>query len=188
MSRAAEDFGRHVIGPITAEFCLRLWAMTSMLERPNETAALFCARGGLRMMLAYDRFLAVTGLDAPARHAGLMISRLVAIRSALAMAIETGQAGPALASVLEYEFRGATLRDVVRRTTDIDVGDAPTFVEIATPTGLLQVLTSADGRKAKIEIEEQASGRGSSSSTQACSAPRRSCCLRRRTRRSSAAP
>ena len=78
----AEKFGHGLLGPIVAEFCLRLWSLGSLLERPAETSMLFCARGGLRMQLAYDRFLAASELAAP-----------VAISSTDGVAARRGPAG-----------------------------------------------------------------------------------------------
>ena len=42
------SFGQRTLGPVIAEFCLRLWAFEQFLPR-DEAVLLFCARGGLRL-------------------------------------------------------------------------------------------------------------------------------------------
>ncbi|WP_026597333.1 hypothetical protein [Methylobacterium sp. 77] len=80
----AEQFGRAALGPILAEFCQRLWLFERFLPEPGDAALLFCARGGLRLKLVYERFLARTGLPARLPAEALMVSRLVAARTAVA--------------------------------------------------------------------------------------------------------
>lgn len=79
----AETFGRAALGPILAEFCQRLWLFERFLPDVDDAALLFCARGGLRLKLVYERFLARTGLPELLPAEALMVSRLVAARSAL---------------------------------------------------------------------------------------------------------
>ena len=62
----SESFGRAVLGPIFAEFCLRLWSIGALLTEPGRAALLFCARGGLRMHLAYEAFLSSSCLPGSA--------------------------------------------------------------------------------------------------------------------------
>lgn len=83
LSDDAERFGEAALGPILAEFCQRLWLFERFLPDSDDAALLFCARGGLRLKLAYERFLARTGLPARLQAEPLMVSRLVAARSAL---------------------------------------------------------------------------------------------------------
>jgi FMN phosphatase YigB (HAD superfamily) len=102
------DFGRQILGPIFAEFALKMWVLLSNLEQPNETVLLFCARSGLRLQVIYEAFLAATKLDSPVATQSLMISRIVAVRSALL------KKGPAAFEQIDYEFGGRSLREIAR--------------------------------------------------------------------------
>ncbi len=117
----SETFGREVIGPIFAEFCLRLWSLQSLLQRPDEVALLFCSRGGLRMQFAYERFLQAMGFPAPVHIAPLMVSRLVAIRPALLRTVDEKLETllPAAARTLCYEMGQASLSEVAVAMTGI---------------------------------------------------------------------
>lgn len=100
----AERFGRAALGPLLAEFYQRLWLFERFL--PDDAVLLFCARGGLRLKLAYERFLARTGLPARLPAEVLMVSRLVAARTALA---------PPQDGVLDElgrEFAGRPMREI----------------------------------------------------------------------------
>jgi hypothetical protein len=107
----AESFGEDVLGPIFAEFCLRLWSVTALLDRPDEVTVLFCARGGLRMQQGYEAFLGTSGLPATVRLAPLMVSRLVAVRPALLRTVEQHRKTltTAAADTLAYEFPQRTV-------------------------------------------------------------------------------
>jgi hypothetical protein len=45
--RQAETFGRVALGPILAEFCLRLWLFERFLQG-DDAVLLFCARSACR--------------------------------------------------------------------------------------------------------------------------------------------
>ncbi|MGT2481345.1 hypothetical protein ACU4GR_26615 [Methylobacterium oryzae CBMB20] len=105
---AREDavaFGQRVLGPILTEFCLRLWLVERFLA-PDKTVLLFCARGGLRLQLAYERFLERAGLPPNLPHAALMVSRLVAARTAF------DPPSPGVLSELGREFSGRAMSEV----------------------------------------------------------------------------
>jgi FMN phosphatase YigB (HAD superfamily) len=102
------DFGRQILGPIFAEFALKTWILLSNLEHPDETVLLFCARGGFRLQAIYEKFLAAAGLASPVVIQPLMISRIIAVRSALL------KGGAAAFEQIGYEFNGRSLRDVAR--------------------------------------------------------------------------
>jgi len=156
---AAEKIGRDILGPIVAEFCLRLWSLGSLLERPAETSMLFCARGGLRMQVAYDRFLAASELAAPVATAPLMVSRLAAVRPALVRGIEddVGGLGPNVTSALVYEFRHSTVADVARAVTGVSpAGRGGPWNEPITPSGLTQLFRHADGQPSLAALRTQA--------------------------------
>ncbi|WP_305546066.1 glycosyltransferase [Methylobacterium sp. NEAU K] len=67
---------------------------------------LFCARGGLRLKLAYERFLTRTGLPPRLPRAALMVSRLVAARTAF------HPPSPGVLSELEREFSGQSMAEI----------------------------------------------------------------------------
>lgn len=104
--RSAHTVGHDVLGPIFAEFAQRLWLFQFSLPERDDACMLFCARGGLRLRVIYERFLRVTGLQAPLPYGDLMISRLVAARTSIAAP------GPALTEELGREFAGQTMREV----------------------------------------------------------------------------
>ena len=101
----AVTFGRRTLGPILAEFCLRLWLFERFLP-PDDTVLLFCARGGLRLQFAYERFLAQTALPQRVPRAALMVSRLVAARTAF------NPPSPGVLSELGREFSGQSMARV----------------------------------------------------------------------------
>ncbi|MFC5141977.1 hypothetical protein ACFPK1_27335 [Actinomycetospora rhizophila] len=155
----AEKIGRDVLGPIVAEFCLRLWALSTLLERPAETSMLFCARGGLRIQMAYDRFLAACELTTPVAMAPLMVSRLAAVRPALVRGIEDEAEGlgPNVASTLVYEFRHSTVADVARAVTGMPpAGRGGPWNEPITPSGLTHLFRHADGQPLLTALRTQA--------------------------------
>ena len=47
-------FGKNVIGPIYAAFCVQLWLYLKMSEDHADPVAMFCARGGLVMRTLYE--------------------------------------------------------------------------------------------------------------------------------------
>lgn len=132
---AQEQFGRSVLGPIVADFCLRLWNMQSLLPDPDRFAALFCARGGLRMNLCFQHFCAATNLEPAIVGNDFMVSRLVALRAALVEPLKTGVLGPAAATALHYEFERGGLQAAVNAICGIDLP-----VDETTPTTGAQIL------------------------------------------------
>jgi hypothetical protein len=147
----AEAFGRSVLGPVFAEFALRLHLLLLGLEHRDETQLLFCARGGLRLRLVYEAFLKAAGLTCPLPWADFMVSRLVAARTALAAD------SPEAYEELGREFRGERLGLVARALTQRDVlsgeeADAP-----FTPATLQRLLAEASprGRALRAELAQQ---------------------------------
>jgi hypothetical protein len=101
-------FGEFVLGPLFAEFAVRLWTVQSALQAPDDAALLFCARGGLRLRLMYDRLLDAAGLAPPVLERDLMISRIVAVRAALVRGRESAY------EQIGYELGSGSLLDVAR--------------------------------------------------------------------------
>jgi len=95
-----------VLGPIFAEFALRLWIFLNTVEDPEDTCILFCARGGLRLRLLFERFLKRAGLESPVVIGDLMVSRLIAARMAIL------DPATAVSSEIGREFYGGTLQTV----------------------------------------------------------------------------
>jgi len=100
------EFGASVLGPIFAEFALRLWIFLNAVEDPEDTCILFCARGGLRLRLLFERFLKRAGLESPVVIGDLMVSRLIAARMAIL------DPATAVSSEIGREFYGGTMQTV----------------------------------------------------------------------------
>jgi hypothetical protein len=151
------EFGRRVLGPIVAEFCLQLWSLGSLMERRDDAALLFCARGGLRMPLTYERFLTASALPSPLPVAPLMVSRVVAIRPSLARTVDEDLDAllPSTASTLAYEFPRASLAEVALAMSGVapatGARDAP-----FTSSGLAGLLRHADGAPVAAALGRQA--------------------------------
>jgi FMN phosphatase YigB (HAD superfamily) len=96
---------RIVLGPLVAEYCLRLWLYLSCASQDDQSVALFCARGGIGQRIAFERFLARTGLKLEMRRENLLVSRVIASRGAVL------SQSPAASDALAYEFKGSSLRD-----------------------------------------------------------------------------
>lgn len=73
------QFAAEVLGPIFYAYCHRLW-LFHMGTDNAATVALFAARGGLRLLALYDRFLAIRGVSSPVPCHQFMISRLAAAK------------------------------------------------------------------------------------------------------------
>ena len=73
------QFAAEVLGPIFYAYCHRLW-LFQMGTDSATTVALFAARGGLRLLALYDRFLAIQRVTSPVPCYRFMISRLAAAK------------------------------------------------------------------------------------------------------------
>jgi hypothetical protein len=143
-----------VLGPVFADFALRLWVLLSSLEGRDDAALLFCARGGLRLRLIYERFLAVCGLPSPLPAHDLMVSRVVAVRVALASGCATAY------EQIGYEMGHFSLRQVARAIGgDSWVADdhgGRLLDEPYTDHGFARLLASDAGRPGRANIDRQA--------------------------------
>lgn len=160
MTRAdvtAESFGEDVLGPIFAEFCLRLWSVTALLDRPDEVTVLFCARGGLRMQQGYEAFLGTSGLPATVRLAPLMVSRLVAVRPALLRTVEQHRKTltTAAADTLAYEFPQRTVAEVAEVVSGAVPGSGRRWDAGFTSEGFAELLHHADGQPVVAALARQ---------------------------------
>lgn len=147
----AEAFGRSVLGPVFGEFALRLHLLLLGLEQPAQTRLLFCARGGLRLRLIYEAFLEAAELASPVGYGDLMVSRLIAARTAL----ERG-AGEAYEE-LDREFQGDGLGRVVQALAQRDDLAVPDPEAPFTPQALHRLFagTTETGRALWAEVAEQ---------------------------------
>ncbi|HVX75132.1 MAG TPA: HAD family hydrolase [Bradyrhizobium sp.] len=102
----AYSFGRVILGPIVAQFCLQIWLYANGAEAVDEAVLLFCARGGIGIRQAFERLLTRLSLPLKMRRENVMISRLVAARAALLVQSD------AAVEELDREFRGDALADV----------------------------------------------------------------------------
>ena len=105
---AQEALGRDVFGPVLADVLLQLWLYLRSAERDGAPVALFCARGGLSLRAAFERFLARTALPLDVPRRDFMVSRLVAARGAVL------GSGDGVLEELAREFAGASTGDVLR--------------------------------------------------------------------------
>lgn len=153
----ARSFGQDVLGPIVAEFCSRLWMFGSLLEHRDATKLLFCARGGLRMQLAYERFLSASELTTPLEVESLMISRLVAVRPALMRGVMEGssQLPPAAAQTLAYEFPRSSVSEIARALTGHRPENSSAWEVPFTSERLMALLRHPDGRSVVTMLDEQ---------------------------------
>jgi len=108
-------FGKEVFGPIFAEFALRLFIFLSSIEKAEDSAVLFCSRGGLRLKLLYERLLERLSLEPPVHTDHIMISRLIAARPALL------RHSPAAYDEITWEFRKESLQAVVSAITQLPI-------------------------------------------------------------------
>ncbi|MGV1836307.1 hydrolase [Rhizobium rhizogenes] len=102
------SFGREVFGPIVAEFCLFIWLYATQAKAGGDTALLFCARGGIGIREAFERVLQALGLPLDLKRDNILVSRLVAARSAVMTR------SPAVLDELGREFQRGSFADVAR--------------------------------------------------------------------------
>ena len=152
MSTAKYRFGFDLMGPILAECCLALYTHLDETADNRCSRALYCARGGLTIRRALERFLERLEKTPPVTGKEFMVSRLAASR--LALEVNPEKAAPLLA--LEFEGRScAAVASVLSGFT------VPSCGAWALPYRFerLSKLMSADplGRQAREAMIEQAS-------------------------------
>lgn len=75
--QAQFEFAYNFLGPIHTEFCRRLWLYHEAYIEQN-AVSLFCARGGLRQKILYEKFLKKMNYKKTLECNNFMISRLLA--------------------------------------------------------------------------------------------------------------
>lgn len=101
-------FGREVLGPIAAEFCLAIWLYADEAQRKGNATLLFCARGGLGIREVFERILSRLNLPLALPRENLAVSRLVAARAAMIAR------SPAALDELGREFGDGSFADVAQ--------------------------------------------------------------------------
>jgi FMN phosphatase YigB (HAD superfamily) len=155
-------FGREVFGPIVAQFCLNIWLYASQAD--EDTALLFCARGGIGIREAFERLLIRLSLPLGIRRENILVSRLIAARAALI------EKSPAVLDELGREFAKASFADVARalggKSYDLGAGwhrqfeQADLFAMLEAPEGkqvFEDVVVQNDLFKAHLDQIAQAS-------------------------------
>ena len=137
VDQSENSFGRLVMGPILAEYCVRLWLYLSAIAPERQAIALFCARGGLNLHVVFEHFLARAGLDLDIPRRDLMVSRLIAARSSLLR--EKDAAAP----ILARDFVTATVGQAACALTQMNIQLGPEWDAPFTPDLFWQMFNSS---------------------------------------------
>lgn len=129
------EFGRRVLGPIIFEACVKLWLHLSAAP-PNETKALFCARGGLRIRRAFERVVENCNLPLEMERIDFMTSRLAAAKAAL-----LNEADETLEEILLY-YRDRKLHSFIKGFGDGHVPEGIDLDQTITRETILNFLHS----------------------------------------------
>jgi FMN phosphatase YigB (HAD superfamily) len=113
-TRASNPQSETTLGPIVADFCMRLWLYLANIPNRDATVVLFCARGGINMHLALRHFATHLVLKLPLECRDIMLSRLAVLRGPLLAGSE------AALDELTREFKGATLSDTAQALAGSD--------------------------------------------------------------------
>lgn len=145
----AVAFGREVLGPIVAEFCFRIWLYADQAGAGGDAALLFCARGGVGIREAFERVLGRLGLPLAVRRDTIMISRLVAARSAV-----MEQSAAALEE-LGREFRDNSFSEVAEALGGRSYDLPENWRERFAPEHLFPRLAGIEGQEILADIAQQ---------------------------------
>jgi FMN phosphatase YigB (HAD superfamily) len=145
----SRSFGREVFGPIVAQFCLFIWLYAQQAKAGDTAVLLFCARGGLGIREAFERLLPRLGLSLDLRRDNLLVSRLVAARSAVMTR------SPAVLDELGREFHGRRFIDVARALGGHDYQPSPSWEQRFDQTRFFAMLETASGAELLDDIRTQ---------------------------------
>ena len=95
-----QAFGQLLLGPVVAEFCLRIWLYAREAEAMGDAVLLFCARGGIGIREAFERLLTRLDLPLAMPRGNVLVSRLIAARAAIVAR------APSVLDELGREFAG----------------------------------------------------------------------------------
>ncbi|MEN3149939.1 hydrolase [Neorhizobium sp. IRAMC:178] len=142
-------FGEHVFGPIVAEFCLFLWLYSQQASLKGDAAMLFCARGGLGIREAFERLQSVLGLPLSLKRENILISRLVAARTAVATR------NPVVLDELAREFEGSSFAAVADALGGRSFHLPAQWQQAFDASGFFDLLDTAGGGAVAQEIDRQ---------------------------------
>lgn len=147
----ARSFGQHVLGPVFALYCTRLWLYLSFAGQSEGGAiALFCARGGMQLRSMFEEFLSKTGLPLQTPRADLMVSRLVALRAALLAG------APSAYDEIGREFAGYSMAKIARAIAQADIEFGPEWHAPYDPPSFAGLIFStAVGAQLRSRLMEQ---------------------------------
>jgi len=145
----SRSFGREVFGPIVAQFCLFIWLYAQQAKAGDDAVLLFCARGGLGIREAFERLLPRLGLSLDLKRENLLVSRLVAARSAVMVR------SPAVLDELGREFQGKRFIDVARALGGGDYPSSPVWEQRFDPARFFSMLETATGEDLVNDIRSQ---------------------------------
>ncbi len=148
---ASNAIAANPLGPIVADFCMRLWLYLSSIPNPDDAVVLFCARGGINMHVAFKRFLEQLGLPLPVACHDIMLSRLAVIRGPLLAGDE------AALEELDREFADSTLSDAARALAGSDFSFEAEWLQRFNSRSFMRLMrTTATGAKVRNALSEQA--------------------------------
>ncbi|KQV70335.1 hydrolase [Rhizobium sp. Root1220] len=143
------SFGREVFGPIVSQFCLHIWLFAQQAEAQGDAAMLFCARGGIGIREAFERLVAKLGLPLGLRRENVLISRLVAARSALMVR------SPAVLDELQREFKKSSFAEVAAALGGRRYELPTSWQEAFAAPDFFDMLDTPHGREVLEDIERQ---------------------------------
>lgn len=143
------SFAGAVLGPIVAEFCLRIWLYADQLRKDDDAILLFCARGGLGIREAFERLLDRLHLRLDTPRENLLISRLVAARAAIA------RRSPAAVEELSREFRDSSFADVAQALSGRNRELPASWSEPFMPDQLYDLFKTPAGQQVVDDIDAQ---------------------------------
>lgn len=149
-SGVSELFGHGIFGPIVAEFCLKIWLYAQQARADGDMPVLlFCARGGAGIREAYERVLKVLDLPGDVRRETILISRLVAARTAVE------RRDRAALDEIGREFEGRSFADVALALGGVDQSALPDWQTPFRASGFYDLLDSKSGARLREEIRLQ---------------------------------
>jgi|GEM_PF-585457 len=145
----ATSFGREILGPIVAQFCLMIWLYVVEAEQDHEPCLLFCARGGIGIREAFERIVMRLSLPLKVRRENIMISRLIAARSALLTRSRSAL------EELDREFRGDAFADVAMALGGSTYELSEEWQKPFRANSFLTLLNGSSGTRVLADIKQQ---------------------------------
>lgn len=143
------SFGKEVFGPIVAEFCLLIWLYARQANAGGDATMLFCARGGVGIREAFERLLQALELPLDMKRESILVSRLVAARSALMTR------SPAVLDELGREFRGNSFADVAHAMGEGRYDLPAAWRQPFDPARLFFMLDTSEGQRVLADVRKQ---------------------------------